>query len=214
MSALPPIDRTAKLFIGGKQARPDGNYSRAVLSPKGEHLGEVGEGNRKDIRNAVAAARAAEAGRRRRRITAPRSSTTLPKIFRRARDEFAARIAAHDRRRRAPRRRRRSRPASSACSAMAPGPTNMRARSTCRRCAAWRSPCTSRSAWSASPVRTRRRCWLHQPGRAADRDGQPRSSPSRASGIRSPRPISTRCWRPRTCRRASSTSSPASAMRW
>ncbi|ERF86447.1 aldehyde dehydrogenase family protein [Bradyrhizobium viridifuturi] len=56
----PPIDRTAKLFVGGKQVRPDGNYSRAVLSPKGRRLGEVGEGNRKDIRNAVAAARAAE----------------------------------------------------------------------------------------------------------------------------------------------------------
>jgi aldehyde dehydrogenase (NAD+) len=61
-SSLPSlVDRTAKLFIGGKQARPDGNYSRAVLSPKGEVLGDVGEGNRKDIRNAVAAARGAEA---------------------------------------------------------------------------------------------------------------------------------------------------------
>lgn len=57
--AAPPIDRTAKNFIGGKQARPDGNYSRAVMSPKGKLLGEVGEGNRKDIRNAVAAARKA-----------------------------------------------------------------------------------------------------------------------------------------------------------
>ncbi|MGY4305133.1 aldehyde dehydrogenase (NAD+) [Bradyrhizobium sp. USDA 4369] len=53
----PSIDRTAKLFVGGKQVRPDGNYARAVLSPKGKPLGEVGEGNRKDIRNAVAAAR-------------------------------------------------------------------------------------------------------------------------------------------------------------
>lgn len=60
-SDAPAMDRTAKLFIGGKQARPDGNYSRAVLSPKGKRLGEVGEGNRKDIRNAVAAARGAEA---------------------------------------------------------------------------------------------------------------------------------------------------------
>ena len=57
---VPPIDRTAKLFVGGKQVRPDGNYSRAVLSPKGRRLGEAGEGNRKDIRNAVAAARSAE----------------------------------------------------------------------------------------------------------------------------------------------------------
>ena len=56
----PSLDRTAKLFIGGKQARPDGNYSRAILSPSGKIVGEVGEGNRKDIRNAVAAARGAE----------------------------------------------------------------------------------------------------------------------------------------------------------
>ncbi|WEZ82317.1 aldehyde dehydrogenase family protein [Rhizobium sp. 32-5/1] len=55
----PTIDRTAKLFIGGKQARPDGNYSRPVVSPKGKLIGEVGEGNRKDIRNAVVAAHAA-----------------------------------------------------------------------------------------------------------------------------------------------------------
>ncbi|MCG5481926.1 MAG: aldehyde dehydrogenase family protein, partial [Ensifer alkalisoli] len=58
---LPALDRTAKLFIGGKQARPDGNYSRPILSPKGKPVGEVGEGNRKDIRNAVVAARAASA---------------------------------------------------------------------------------------------------------------------------------------------------------
>ncbi len=55
----PDIDRTAKLYIGGKQARPDGNYSRSVASPKGESVGDVGVGNRKDIRNAVAAARKA-----------------------------------------------------------------------------------------------------------------------------------------------------------
>ncbi|MEQ9812147.1 MAG: aldehyde dehydrogenase family protein [Azospirillaceae bacterium] len=54
------IDRTAKLYIGGKQARPDGGYPRPVLAPDGTILGEVGEGNRKDIRNAVEAARKAE----------------------------------------------------------------------------------------------------------------------------------------------------------
>jgi aldehyde dehydrogenase (NAD+) len=47
------------MYIGGKQARPDSGYSRAVLGPAGEMVGEVGEGNRKDIRNAVEAARAA-----------------------------------------------------------------------------------------------------------------------------------------------------------
>ncbi|HET9616403.1 MAG TPA: aldehyde dehydrogenase family protein [Pseudolabrys sp.] len=54
-----PIDRTPKQFIGGKQVRPDSGYSRGVYAPDGELLGEVGEGNRKDIRNAVEAARAA-----------------------------------------------------------------------------------------------------------------------------------------------------------
>ena len=55
------LDRTAKLFIGGKQARPDGGYSKAVYSPKGKLLGQIGLGNRKDIRNAVEAAHAAKA---------------------------------------------------------------------------------------------------------------------------------------------------------
>jgi aldehyde dehydrogenase (NAD+) len=59
---LPSIDRTSKLFIGGKQARPDSGYSRAIVGPKGRRVGEVGEGNRKDIRNAVEAAHAAAKG--------------------------------------------------------------------------------------------------------------------------------------------------------
>ena len=58
----PPINRTPKLFIGGKQARPDQGYARRVLAPDGAQLGEVGEGNRKDIRNAVEAAHAAWKG--------------------------------------------------------------------------------------------------------------------------------------------------------
>jgi aldehyde dehydrogenase (NAD+) len=58
---LPAIDRTPKHFIGGKQARPDSGYTRRILTAKGEQLGEVPEGNRKDIRNAVEAARGAQA---------------------------------------------------------------------------------------------------------------------------------------------------------
>lgn len=54
------IDRTPKLFIGGRQVRPDGGYSYAVLDRKGNHAGEAGLGGRKDIRNAVSAARAAK----------------------------------------------------------------------------------------------------------------------------------------------------------
>jgi aldehyde dehydrogenase (NAD+) len=62
-AANPPlVDRTAKLFVGGKQARPDQGYSLKVLGPDGQSVGEVGEGNRKDVRNAVEAAHAAEPG--------------------------------------------------------------------------------------------------------------------------------------------------------
>lgn len=56
-SEMPIIDRTPKLFIGGKQARPDSGYSLTVRDLNGNPIGEVGEGNRKDIRNAVEAAR-------------------------------------------------------------------------------------------------------------------------------------------------------------
>ena len=63
LSALPPdsveasaIDRTAKLYIGGKQARPDSGYSYSVYGAKGKAIGQAGLGNRKDIRNAVEAA--------------------------------------------------------------------------------------------------------------------------------------------------------------
>jgi aldehyde dehydrogenase (NAD+) len=58
----PLVDRTAKLFIGGKQTRPDSGYSLRISGVDGRILGEVGEGNRKDIRNAVEAAHAAAAG--------------------------------------------------------------------------------------------------------------------------------------------------------
>jgi len=54
------LDRTAKLYIGGAQQRPDGNYTRPVLSPAGALAGQAGDGNRKDIRNAVEAARKAK----------------------------------------------------------------------------------------------------------------------------------------------------------
>ncbi len=57
---LGAIDRTTKLYIGGKQKRPDGNYSRVILDTEGNEIGQVGEGNRKDIRDAVEAAHAAK----------------------------------------------------------------------------------------------------------------------------------------------------------
>jgi aldehyde dehydrogenase (NAD+) len=58
-ASIPAIDRTVKLYIGGKQARPDSGYSMQVRGRDGQSLGEVPLGNRKDIRNAVEAARKA-----------------------------------------------------------------------------------------------------------------------------------------------------------
>ena len=48
------------MYVGGRQTRPDGGYSRPVVGPDGALVAEVGEGNRKDIREAVEAARKAE----------------------------------------------------------------------------------------------------------------------------------------------------------
>jgi aldehyde dehydrogenase (NAD+) len=59
-SGLPVLDRTVKLYVGGKQARPDSGYSMEVRGADGKLLGEAPLGNRKDIRNAVEAARKAE----------------------------------------------------------------------------------------------------------------------------------------------------------
>lgn len=54
------IDRTHKHFIAGKQARPDGGYSLVIARGKEEI--EVAQANRKDVRNAVEAALAAQPG--------------------------------------------------------------------------------------------------------------------------------------------------------
>jgi aldehyde dehydrogenase (NAD+) len=51
------IDRTVKLYIGGRQVRPDSGYSMEVRAADGRLLGEAPLGNRKDIRDAVEAAR-------------------------------------------------------------------------------------------------------------------------------------------------------------
>ncbi|MFN0212805.1 MAG: aldehyde dehydrogenase family protein [Saprospiraceae bacterium] len=55
------IDRTTKMYVGGKQARPDGGYSIIIKNTLGVRIGEVSLGNRKDIRNAVEAAHACSA---------------------------------------------------------------------------------------------------------------------------------------------------------
>jgi aldehyde dehydrogenase (NAD+) len=90
----PAIDRTAKLYINGKQVRPDGGYSMPVADARGRLAGEVGLGNRKDIRDAVAAARACRAWPE---ATAYNRSQVLyflaENLSVRA-DEFAARLGA------------------------------------------------------------------------------------------------------------------------
>ncbi len=57
----PDIDRTHKLYIGGKQVRTDSGYSLSLPLATGG-MADISRGNRKDIRNAVEAAEAAAAG--------------------------------------------------------------------------------------------------------------------------------------------------------
>lgn len=54
------IDRTAKLYIGGKQTRPDSGYSTPIWAKSGALLGHAPNASRKDVRNAVEAAHAAK----------------------------------------------------------------------------------------------------------------------------------------------------------
>lgn len=56
------VDRTLKFLVGGKQVRPDGGYALALVHPHGEVVAQLGRGNRKDVRNAVEAARKAAPG--------------------------------------------------------------------------------------------------------------------------------------------------------
>ena len=56
----PLIDRSPKLYIGGKQTRSDSGYSFTLEDAGGHYISETGLGNRKDIRNAVEAANKAE----------------------------------------------------------------------------------------------------------------------------------------------------------
>jgi aldehyde dehydrogenase (NAD+) len=89
----PAIDRTVKLYIGGKQARPDSGYSMEVRSPKGELLGEAPLGNRKDIRNAVEAARKASAWVKATQHTRAQVLYYMAENLSLRRDEIARRLA-------------------------------------------------------------------------------------------------------------------------
>ena len=59
ISRVDHIDRTAKLYIGGKQCRPDSGYSQTIFDYKGKPVTQVPLSNR-DIRNAVEAMNSAK----------------------------------------------------------------------------------------------------------------------------------------------------------
>lgn len=42
-AGLPPVDHTAKMYVGGKQQRPDGGNSRPILAPDGTLIAHVGD---------------------------------------------------------------------------------------------------------------------------------------------------------------------------
>ncbi|XP_065188322.1 aldehyde dehydrogenase family 16 member A1-like [Sycon ciliatum] len=92
---VPSIDRTVKLYIGGAQKRPDATYSRAVLGADGQVISNVGEGNRKDIREAVEAAYKAAPGWGK-RAAHNRAQITyyMAENLELRRQEFAGRISA------------------------------------------------------------------------------------------------------------------------
>lgn len=89
----PPIDRTVKQYIGGKQARPDSGYSFPVYGKDGQLLGEAPLGNRKDIRNAVEAARAASGWARTTAHARAQVIYFLAENMIQRRDEIARRLA-------------------------------------------------------------------------------------------------------------------------
>ena len=55
-----PVKRTAKLFIGGKFPRSESGHAYEVYAHDGRPLGWVAKASRKDLRDAVVAARAAQ----------------------------------------------------------------------------------------------------------------------------------------------------------
>jgi len=51
--SLPMIDRTPKLYIGGKQKRPDGGYSFPLNAVNNSFICDIAQANRKDVRDSV-----------------------------------------------------------------------------------------------------------------------------------------------------------------
>ena len=91
---LPAIDRTAKVFIGGQQRRPDGNYSYKITNPAGKLVGEASLGNRKDIRDAVEAANIASSWQTRSKHNTAQIIYYIAENLSARREEFADRLVA------------------------------------------------------------------------------------------------------------------------
>ena len=137
----PSIDRTAKLYIGGKQARPDGDYSLRRARPQGQAR-RRGRRRQPQGHPQRRRGRARLPGWARGDRAQPRAGALLHR-----REPVGARatsspphLAAHDRRRRQGGARRGRRVDRAAVQLRRPGPTSTRARCTSRRCAAsrWR----------------------------------------------------------------------------
>jgi len=62
MSTRLPVKRTAKLYVGGEFPRSESGRSYEVFSHDGRALGWAARASRKDLRDAVRAARAAQSG--------------------------------------------------------------------------------------------------------------------------------------------------------
>ena len=59
---LPSIDATPKLYVGGKQKRPDSGYSFNQLSAQKDFICDIARANRKDVRDTVEAASKSKIG--------------------------------------------------------------------------------------------------------------------------------------------------------
>jgi hypothetical protein len=76
-------DRTAKLYVGGKQARPDSGYSYAILDSSGRERSDwLGSAIARTSATPSRPPRRLPRGERRRRTIAPRCSITWPRTWR------------------------------------------------------------------------------------------------------------------------------------
>lgn len=88
------INKTPKMYIGGKQVRPDGGYSYAIHNSKGQLITHAGLGNRKDVRNAVEAAANSQAWSQMNAYQRQQVMYFMAENLSYRKDEFATRLVA------------------------------------------------------------------------------------------------------------------------